>query len=395
MSLFRAECVRSRAAISSIVLVALLAGVAPFALDGPWPSSSSRPVVPLSHPTVEARLGQFHPDARSGYRFAAFGDQRASADGEWQRLIQEIAAVDKVDDRLLFMLDTGDDVQDGNYSDQFGVLEGILGGAANLPYLLGVGNHETNDNKPGVARANLARFTSYLDDSLSADRLYYRKDIGPVRFLFLDSNDLVYGDSGTEDPSPAPRRGSRAEAQMAWLVRELGRVDTAMTPTTIVVMHHPIVQSSNRHILQARALWGYSYQGRTLPDLLADGGVDLVLCGHTHTYERFHLTRNDGRQMAVVNLSGRPRASFLWFGAGARRARDIHGREAEWLAGQAFSGLEGWRIVQEEAMFDKKTERDNFAVISVGADGGIVLDMHYLDQHDPMGSRRGPPVRIR
>ncbi len=395
MSLIRAGSAKLSAATFSLALVAVLAGVAPSAVDGPWPSTSSRPVVPLSHPTVEAALLELRPDARSGYHFAAFGDQRAIADGEWQRLMQEIAAVDRADDRLLFMLDTGDDVQDGNYSDQFSVLEGILESVANLPYLLGVGNHETNDNKPGVARANLARFAQYLDDSLSAGRLYYRKDIGPVRFLFLDSNDLIYGDSGTEDPSPAPRPGSRAEAQMAWLARELGRVDLAITPTTIVVMHHPLVQSSTKHIEQARTLWRYAYQGKSLPDLLADGGVDVVFCGHTHTYERFQLTRNDGRQMTVVNLSGRPRNSFLWFGAAARRARDIRGQEVEWLTQQGYTGLQDWKVVQEEAMADKKDERDNFAVVSVEPNGALSLDMHYLDEQNPTGARRGPPVQIR
>jgi hypothetical protein len=107
------------------------------------------------------------------------------------------------------------------------------------------------------------------------------------------------------------------------------------------------------------------------------------------------LTRDDGRQMTVVNLSGRPRPSFLWFGAGARRARDIHGQEAEWLARQGFAGLDRWTVQQVEAMYDKKAERDNFAVFSVDSNGGVLLDMHYLDGQHPTGTHQGPPVRIR
>ena len=44
-----------------------------------------------------------------------------------------------------------------------------------------------------------------------------------------------------------------------------------------------------------------------------EGGVDLVICGHTHTYERFRLRRGE-RELSLINLSGRPQNSFLFFG---------------------------------------------------------------------------------
>jgi len=48
----------------------------------------------------------------------------------------------------------------------------------------------------------------------------------------------------------------------------------------------------------------------------------------------------DGQgEIVLVNLSGRPRDSVLWFGAGGRRARDIRGREDEWFAEAGWTGL--------------------------------------------------------
>jgi hypothetical protein len=157
-------------------------------------------------------------------------------------------------------------------------------------------------------------------------------------------------------------------------------------------MHHPLVQSSRKHREQALALWSLEHRGRRLPDLLLDGGVDLILCGHTHTYERFRLTRADGCSLELVNLSGRPRDDFLWVGGAARRARDITGRESTWLAAKGWRQLEGWRIEQRAAMLD--AESDQFAIIAVAPDGHLTLEMNFLDASQLDGLRREPPLTL-
>ncbi len=370
----------------------------PWRVGKPWPKSSTRPVDTLDHPSLEERIAALSPGPETGYRFAVFGDQRALADGEWQALLRCLATVASADPRLLFVLDTGDIVWDGRHADQFHLLREILSPVRGLPYLVGVGNHEVRDNSSITARRNAAAFLRYLDDGISEERLYYRKEIGPASVLFLDSNDFVYGDSGAGGDAPCPPPRGRAARQLEWLVEELnggvppssGSIDPLVT---IVVMHHPFLQTSSKHADQARALWAYRHEGRALPDILADGGVDLVLVGHTHTYERFRLERADGRAMALVNVSGRPRASLLWIGDGARRARDIRGREARWLAGRGWTGLDRWRVTQEDVM--ARNESDQFALITVGADGGLVLEMRFLDEEGAGGCRSAPAVRLR
>ena len=149
-------------------------------------------------------------------------------------------------------------------------------------------------------------------------------------------------------------------------------------------IHHPFLQSSKKHRSTARGLWNLRFEGRRLAELLADGGVDLVLTGHTHTYERFRLERDDGHVMHVVNVSGRPRTAFLWIGDGARRARDLRGEEREWFTDKGFRGLERWRIEQVEAM--REDERNQFATIDVGADGQLSLQIHFVDGLDDVSS---------
>jgi hypothetical protein len=188
---------------------------------------------------------------------------------------------------------------------------------------------------------------------------------------------------------PATREGR----QVAWL-REQAADLAARDALVIAVMHHPLVQSSEKHRPSARALWAFSDGGQTLADLLLQAGVDVVLTGHTHTYERFRLVREDGRSLHLVNISGRPRDAFLWIGAGKRRARDIRGEEHEFLADAGWTGLERWRITQEDVM-GKEGEADQFALFAVEEDGGLVLEMRFLDDEEPDGMRHGAPVRLR
>ncbi len=352
---------------------------------GNWTSTSRQAVRVLDHPTVESRIRALNPGPEAGYTFAFFGDQRAAADGDWQTILARIRKLSEADGRLLFMVDGGDIVHDGRHTDQFHHLaESILKPVRALPYLVAVGNHEIRENNP-AARRSVGTFLGYLDKNFSNDRFYYRKDIGPVRYLFLDSNDMVYGDL---------HQGRRSKAQMEWLAAELAR-NASATPTTIALMHHPIIQSSNVHQGDAARLWNMSLGGKRLVDALIDGGVQVVLTGHTHTYERFQVTRRrDGRKLDVINVSGRPRASVLWVGESMRRARDIRGKEASWLAGKGYQGLDAWDIKQVELM-RKQDEADQFGVFTVEPGGGLTLEMQFIDPAASGGFRVGPTARIR
>ncbi len=340
----------------------------------PWRSSSLQPPEPLDHPLVESL------NIDGEYRFAAFGDQRALVD-EWREMMPHIARLAEEDSRLLFMVDTGDIVKDGSHSDQFWMLRDILSPAKKLPYLVGVGNHEVHDNNGN--RENAATFLGYLGEDFSPERMYYRKDIGSVRFLFLDTNDLIYGDRG------AGRVFRRSSEQMEWLRSELESDGRGPDSTTIAVMHHPFVQSSTKHREQASRLWNFEYDGTFFPEILIEGGVDIVLTGHTHTYERFLLERS-GQRMQVVNLSGRPNG----VGSGSRRAKNLSGREKDELERYGWERLNDWNIGQQEAMASGD-EADQFAVITVRMAGTISMKVYYLDDGSSVGIRETPSVDLK
>jgi 3',5'-cyclic AMP phosphodiesterase CpdA len=97
--------------------------------------------------------------------------------------------------------------------------------------------------------------------ALGMPRRYYRRRVGNVAFFLLDSNRID-------------------RAQTTWLVRAL-RASTA--PWKVVAFHHPAFSCGvYRGDPAVRSRW--------VP-LFGRHGVDLVLSGHDHNYQRFAARR--------------------------------------------------------------------------------------------------------
>jgi hypothetical protein len=264
------------------------------------------------------------------------------------------------------------------------MLKEILTPIRHIPYFLAPGNHELHNEQDPQARRNLERFLGLEQIPEVETPLHQELRFMSLRLLTIDSNYLVYRRPGETEES----RQARADAELRWLKERLEETDDALT--TIVALHHPLLQTSKKHRGTARRLWSTRVDGVQLADMLLDGGVDAVICGHTHSYELFRVSREDGRFFWQINLSGRPRNSFLWFGSGSRRAKDIRGEEAAWLADKDFADLEGWKIEQAEAMTDY--ELNQFAAFTVSADGALDMQIVYVGRKDsdPMAPQ---PVR--
>ncbi|MDA1095279.1 MAG: metallophosphoesterase [Acidobacteria bacterium] len=347
--------------VASILAALLLAGASLWAQ-----------VEPLGHPTVEERVAALGTDPNDGFRFVVFGDQKNLWDGEFPRLLDQIGA-EMSAGPLLFILDTGDIVDDGSKAGQFEELRDLLGRVAEVPYLVGVGNHELQPDGRREARARGHRHTAaFLGADYTEPKMFFAKRVGHVRLLFLNTNDLpdVYPAMRLTDPDA----GERAAAQLRWLEDQLREE----VHPTIVIAHHAFVQSASKHRGHANALWNHAYAahgGRTLPEILIDGGVDLVLTGHVHSYEVFKLERN-GRAMWSVNASGKP--TGFWF-PGTRMPRDWRGDELEHLEGRGFeTRLNEWAVTQVGFMTDA-TKRDQFALVTVDDAGGLDIELRAVD----------------
>ena len=159
--------------------------------------------------------------------------------------------------------------------------------ARNRPWMPAPGNHE---NERGNGPIGYQAFQTYFATPRQPGQtdvtrgLWYAMTVGSVRVIFLANDDVCLQDGGDSYV-----HGYSNGAQKAWLERELSQARRDRDIDWIVVCMHQVAISTadqfNGADLGIRQEW--------LP-LFDQYGVDLVVCGHEHHYERSHPIR--GRQ---------------------------------------------------------------------------------------------------
>lgn len=147
------------------------------------------------------------------------------------------------------------------------------------PWMPCVGNGETEKGNGPLGLTGYQTYFTLPGTMAAADPetrgLWYAFTVGAVRFISLANDDEAIADTGD-----IYLRGYSGGAQRRWLERELkaARAGTGID-WIVVFMHHPMISShrSGGSDLGIREAWGPLFDAY---------GVDLVLCGHEHYYER-------------------------------------------------------------------------------------------------------------
>ncbi|MBQ5910831.1 MAG: metallophosphoesterase family protein [Clostridia bacterium] len=189
-----------------------------------------------------------------------------------------------------FMLHTGDIVEWSKYETYWkNMLDYNASALMTLPFMPISGNHETTyrsgDNEI------FKHFNINIPDQNTNKGFFYFFDIGDVRFIMLNTNNL--NDMGLDSP------------QCVWLEDALN----TNKKWKIVAMHHPMYSvgkwgsdpEQNATSLKLR---------KQLSKLFAENGVDLVLQGHDHTYSKTYPINAQGK--AVLNSAYRTENSVKY-----------------------------------------------------------------------------------
>ena len=173
--------------------------------------------------------------------------------------------------------------------------------ARNRPWMPAAGNHE---NELGNGPIGYQAYQTYFalprqDGQTDVTRgLWYSFTVGSVRLISLANDDVCLQDGGNSYV-----RGYSAGAQKAWLENELRTARADRGIDWIVVCMHQVAISTadqfNGADLGIRQEW--------VP-LFDEFGVDLVVCGHEHHYERSHPIRG---QQQNATLTPIPRATAM------------------------------------------------------------------------------------
>ena len=151
--------------------------------------------------------------------------------------------------------------------------------AANVPVMTTVGNHEVAQSEQFVHYN--ARYPMPAESSKSPSNTYWSMDMFGVHVVTLNSY-------------AALKKGS---TQQQWLWQDLQSVDRTKTPWVIVMMHVPLYNSNEKH-------WGEQYfLLHQLEDVLYNAGVNLVISGHVHAYERSYPVYKQARNQCGPSVS--------------------------------------------------------------------------------------------
>ena len=262
------------------------------------------------------------PKGRQPLRFTSFGDQAIPAPvGSGQQVGPNtpnakyvVDALGGLDRQPLFHLLNGDlcyaNVSDDPVATWRSFFSTNMPAASRYPWMPAAGNHENEvGNGPQGYLAYQTWFT--LPDNKQPDDFqgnWYSFKAGSVGVVSLNNDDVCYQQGSTSpyrlahmiDPAANHddyTRGYSAGAQKQWLDRTLAKLRRDDDIDWIVVCMHQVAMSSanfNGADLGIREEW--------LP-LFDQYGVDLVVAGHEHHYERSHAVR--GADHANVAPTGK------------------------------------------------------------------------------------------
>ena len=258
------------------------------------------------------------PDRRAPFRFSSFGDQAIPAAVGSGVLVGPHTpnagyVVDAVEAKNpLFHLLNGDlcyaNVSDNPVATWRSFFQNNMRSARNRPWMPSAGNHE---NEMGNGAQGMLAYQTWfsLPDNHQPDDFqgnWYWFKVGSVAVVSLNNDDVClqagsyvkYRLDNNKDATERQDyiRGYSQGAQKAWLDKTLRRIRNDTDIDWIVVCMHQVAMSSahfNGADLGIRQEW--------LP-LFEQYGVDLVVAGHEHHYERTHAVH--GFDASIVGPTG-------------------------------------------------------------------------------------------
>jgi hypothetical protein len=232
----------------------------------------------------------------------------------------------------------------------FGIWASLLGDVPMFPI---IGNHEYN------TAAGAPYFSAFYlpTNNPKGTEKYYSFDWGPVHFVGLDTN--CAGTLETADCSVA--------LQKAWLEADLA---ATTQPWKIAFMHHP-TWSSGEH--------GSSNLARSFTPIFEKYGVDLVLTGHDHNYERSRPMKG-----TAAVAPGTPGAiTYVVAGNGGATLRAFPGAQPAWTA---------YRNNTDHGFLDVRIEEGVLSA-EMRSTTGAVKDAFRIEKElPPVAVEPGPPA---
>ncbi|MCW2506439.1 MAG: metallophosphoesterase [Actinomycetia bacterium] len=266
------------------------------ALPALAPSTSH--VYEVLHDGAAPVAGTFRtaPVGRAPFRFTSFGDQGIDSPTlrGGTRFSSEIVGHIEAQ-QPLFNLINGDLAYSDLNSDPGAAWDAWFwmneASTRHRPWMPAAGNHENETgNGPTGYRSFTTRYALPSNGLGGLEGHFYAFTVGAVRFVVLQNDDVCFQNAGNFYV-----RGYSGGAQKRWLDQTLAAARADRSIDWVVVVMHQLVMSS---------AWAGNGCDRGVREefapLFDKHGVDLVLCGHDHDYERTHPVRGVDKTSATL-----------------------------------------------------------------------------------------------
>ncbi|TMW66905.1 hypothetical protein Poli38472_012021 [Pythium oligandrum] len=166
-----------------------------------------------------------------------------------------------------------------------------------VPYMVTVGNHEAECHSPSCIvskfkKDRLGNYTAYNSrfqmpstESKGVKNMWYAFEYGPIHFTSI-SSETDYNDAPGNAYTLTHKNGGFGN-QLTWLEEDLKKAaaNRANVPWLIVGMHRPIYHRKDADAAGQPVGDSLALQ-KAFEELFIKYGVDVVLAGHEHSYER-------------------------------------------------------------------------------------------------------------
>jgi hypothetical protein len=158
-----------------------------------------------------------------------------------------------------------------------------------------IGNHEYEGD---TERDSATGYFDYFGDVAAGPKAYYRWSLGDWNIFVLNSGAIDYTRTGAGSAMPDdcwPVSCAAGSDQLAWLTEELDSLpDDACV---LAYWHHPRFSSGYGGVNRDYPETGPMYEA------LHEHGIELLLNGHAHNYERFEPVDGSGSPDAETGIT--------------------------------------------------------------------------------------------
>jgi hypothetical protein len=163
----------------------------------------------------------------------------------------------------------------GRWDSWFRLMEPLM---SRVPNNGANGNHDTEQASIDgiVFPSYTARVPTPYIESGSPSHQFFSTNVGNIHFVYLTSyEDYTLGSTI-----------ATSSAQIQWLISDLSAVDRTLTPWIIAINHNPWYHTYSTHYKENEC------QRFAFEPILYAYGVDIMLNGHVHSYERSNPVYN-------------------------------------------------------------------------------------------------------